>query len=308
VKQNETRIRIFVILASTMDESWEKWFCDLEKDECHLLFNEHNMNPLEGESFVQPLPELSWPSLSCDSNFSAAYINNNMGNASSLEENYTQHISSEKPMFPSYILSFEDSTALPNEPSKETKEETNTRRSKRGRNTSQIQDHIIAERKRRENLSSLFIALSAITPGLKKMDKLSILNNAIDHMKYLQNRVKDLEEEKKKKEIESLTVFENVSVGDEFYSISDKSTKIFPEIKAIMSAKDVLIRVICHKRKNIIINLMSILAAHNLSILCTNVLPFANSILNISIIAKVDREFNMAMDDLVKILNEDLLK
>lgn len=34
---------------------------------------------------------------------------------------------------------------------------------------SQTQDHIIAERKRREKLSQRFIALSAIIPGLKKV-------------------------------------------------------------------------------------------------------------------------------------------
>ena len=34
---------------------------------------------------------------------------------------------------------------------------------------SQPQDHIIAERKRREKLSQRFIALSALVPGLKKV-------------------------------------------------------------------------------------------------------------------------------------------
>ena len=37
---------------------------------------------------------------------------------------------------------------------------------------SQSQDHIIAERKRREKLSQRFIALSAVVPGLKKVSSL----------------------------------------------------------------------------------------------------------------------------------------
>lgn len=50
---------------------------------------------------------------------------------------------------------------------------------------SQTYDHIIAERKRREQLSQLFIALSAIVPGLKKV--LNFLNRIkmqhfIDHV------------------------------------------------------------------------------------------------------------------------------
>ncbi|KAK7386172.1 hypothetical protein VNO78_26204 [Psophocarpus tetragonolobus] len=48
--------------------------------------------------------------------------------------------------------------------------------------------------------------------------------------------------------------------------------------------------------------------SHNLSIAYSNVLPFGNSSLNISIIAQVDREFSMTMDHLVKKLNEDLQK
>lgn len=34
---------------------------------------------------------------------------------------------------------------------------------------SQLRDHVIAERKRRENLNKLFIALSTVVPGLKKV-------------------------------------------------------------------------------------------------------------------------------------------
>ena len=37
------------------------------------------------------------------------------------------------------------------------------------RNPTQAQDHVIAERKRREKLSQRFIALSALVPGLKKV-------------------------------------------------------------------------------------------------------------------------------------------
>ncbi|KAG5054780.1 hypothetical protein JHK85_007290 [Glycine max] len=85
-------------------------------------------------------------------------------------------------------------------------------------------------------------------------------------------------------------------------------TKTFPHVEARVSAKDVLIRVICDKEIDIVTKLLSKLAAHNLSIVCSNVVPFGNSTLKISMIAKVDREFNMAMDDLVKKLNEDLLK
>ncbi|KAK3026769.1 hypothetical protein RJ639_040308 [Escallonia herrerae] len=70
------------------------------------------------------------------------------------------------------------------------------------RTLSQAQDHVLAERKRRERLTERFIALSALLPGLKKMDKASVLGNAITHIKQLQERVKTLEEEARERDEE----------------------------------------------------------------------------------------------------------
>ncbi|KAK4743260.1 hypothetical protein SAY87_001261 [Trapa incisa] len=50
---------------------------------------------------------------------------------------------------------------------------------------SQTQDHIMAERKWREKLSQHFIAIFALIPGLKKMDKASVLGGAIKYLKQL---------------------------------------------------------------------------------------------------------------------------
>lgn len=136
---------------------------------------------LEGENSVDP-GELSWE------NHSYSYLTKEsttlLSNSSSLEEINTgfdmtslkQDASPQKPK--SCILSFEDSTLVPINPkktcqiydhgehSKETQEELPNRKPLK-RDTSF--DHIMAERKRRENISRLFIALSALIPGLKKV-------------------------------------------------------------------------------------------------------------------------------------------
>ncbi|XP_061357689.1 transcription factor bHLH25-like [Gastrolobium bilobum] len=282
-----------------MDESWGKWISEMEMDDLNSLEEE-----FEGVNSLHPEP--SWNSHFSDLNFT-------IGN-SSLEENndfdnpsLKQLTLLEKPLFSSsisYTTSFEHSTEVPNIPkttchnhdaqSKETQEEPENRNSKKdSRSSAQIPYRTLAERKRRENLTRMFIALSASIPGLKRMDKVSILNNAIDHVKYLQKRVKDLEEQNKKRKTKSV----------------DRPIKTFPNVKASISGKDVLIRVMCQKQKNIVPKLLAKLKAHNLSLVCSNAMSFGNSIMNFTSIAQIlDHEFSMTKDDLVKTLNEELLE
>lgn len=141
--------------------------------------------PLEGENSVDP-GELSWENHSPNS-YLTKERTTLLSNSSSLEEINTgfdmtslkQDASPQKPK--SCILSFEDSTSVPitskktcqlyhGEHSKETQEKPHNRKPlKRGRRFSQTLDHILAERKRRENISRMFIALSALIPDLKKV-------------------------------------------------------------------------------------------------------------------------------------------
>lgn len=165
-------------------------------DECNLFGHMHSLvEVFKGENLVQQ--EKSCKSHPCDSNITkestTILLRNPINDSSSLEKNpgfdnrssLKQHASQDEPLFSSssmpYTLSFEDSTAVPyvlnktcqcyhGENSKETQEEPkNNRKSKRGRSSSEIQDHIMSERKRRENIAKLFIALSAVIPVLKKV-------------------------------------------------------------------------------------------------------------------------------------------
>ncbi|KAK7350498.1 hypothetical protein VNO77_09192 [Canavalia gladiata] len=283
-----------------MDESWEEWISYLEKDEFHL-FNEH-MNSL--------MEELKGENSNLNKE-STTLVSNNMGNSSSLVEitstSLKQHAPPHKPFFSSssmsYNLSFEDSTAVPNSPkktcqykgehSKETQEEElDHKNPKRSRSSSQTQDHIMTERKRRANLTRMFITLSANIPGLKKLDKASVLTDTIDYVKYLQKRVKDLEEDNKMRKMESLVRFK-MNKSNVTSNGLDSPIKICPIVEARVSSKDVLIRVMCEKKKDIVPKLLAKLEAHNLSVICSNVLPFGNSTLNITSIAKEMDECNL---------------
>ncbi|PNY06930.1 transcription factor bHLH25-like protein [Trifolium pratense] len=66
---------------------------------------------------------------------------------------------------------------------------------KRVRSSWEMQDHIMSERKRRHEMAERFIQLSSIIPGLKKIDKASVLGEAINHVKQLKQRISMLEEQ-----------------------------------------------------------------------------------------------------------------
>ncbi|CAI9765412.1 unnamed protein product [Fraxinus pennsylvanica] len=172
------------------------------------------------------------------------------------------------------------------------------------------QDHIIAERKRRETISLRFIALSALVPGLKKMDKASILGDAIKYMKELQDRVRTLEEQSmKKKSMESVVFVKKY----EIYTNNEKSPsnenfidEPLPEIEARFSEKDVLIRIHCEKRKGIFEKTVTEIEKLHLSVVNSSAMTFGDSVLDITIIAKMEEVYNMSGKDFVKNLRSAL--
>ncbi|KAG6710036.1 hypothetical protein I3842_06G162400 [Carya illinoinensis] len=174
---------------------------------------------------------------------------------------------------------------------------------------SQTPDHVIAERKRREKLSQRFIALSALIPGLKKTDKASVLGDAIKYLQQLQERVKTLEEQTKKINIESVVFLkksqlfvdgENSISGENFSS--DPLDEHLPEIEARFCDKNVLIRVHCEKRKGVAEKSIAEIEMLHLTVITSSVITFGSSALDITIIAQMDEGFSMTVKDLVRSL------
>nr|GMD08786.1 transcription factor bHLH18-like [Ipomoea batatas] len=173
------------------------------------------------------------------------------------------------------------------------------------------QDHIIAERKRREKLSQRFIALSALVPGLKKMDKASVLGDAIKHLKQLQERVKMLEEQTRKKSAQSVVFVKKYEVlADAENSSSDENLsgvdESLPEIEVRISDRDVLVRVHCEKSKGVVDRTVAELEKLHLSVTNSTAMSFGSSALDITIIAQMDEKFPMTVKDIVMNLRSAL--
>lgn len=66
-------------------------------------------------------------------------------------------------------------------------------------------NHVLAERKRREKLNERFMMLGSLVPSNGKLDKVSILDGAIDYLKELERRVEELESVKEAIELEART-------------------------------------------------------------------------------------------------------
>ncbi|XP_010429208.1 PREDICTED: transcription factor bHLH18-like [Camelina sativa] len=179
------------------------------------------------------------------------------------------------------------------------------------RSPSNAQDHILAERKRREKLTQRFVALSALVPGLKKMDKASVLGDAIKHIKYLQEKLKEYEEQKQERTMESMVLVKKSQlVLDENHQSSSSSSdgnrgcssSNLPEIEVRVSGRDVLIKILCEKQKSNLIKIMGEIEKLGLLITNSNVLPFGPTF-DISIIAQKNSNFDMKIEDVVKNLS-----
>ncbi|CAK8562586.1 unnamed protein product [Lathyrus sativus] len=207
------------------------------------------------------------------------------------------------------------STQTPKGPSKNQNLETKTSQPKRSR--ANAEDHIMAERKRREVLSQSFIALAALVPNLKKMDKASVLAESIKYVKELKERLEILEEHNKKTKADSVVVLNKPDIcSDEDSSSCDENiegadggeSESLVQVEARALEKEMLIRIHCKKKKGVLVKMMGEIQSLELFVMNTSVLPFGDSILDITIIAQVGEGYKLSIKELVKKLRMAAMK
>nr|XP_033513516.1 transcription factor bHLH25-like isoform X2 [Nicotiana tomentosiformis] len=144
----------------------------------------------------------------------------------------------------------------------------------------QAQEHVTAERKRREKMGELFISLSKLVPGLKKLDKSSILGDTIEYMKELQQQ-------------------ENVNCIDD--------QVLGSKIKARILDKSVLINIHCNKRDGVVGKVLFEMEQLHLSVNDIRIMPFGRTYLEISILAEMENGCCITVQDIVNALQINIL-
>ncbi|KAK6798269.1 hypothetical protein RDI58_005971 [Solanum bulbocastanum] len=173
----------------------------------------------------------------------------------------------------------------------------------------QAQDHVLAERKRRERLTQYFVTLSTLIPNLKKLDKASILGDAITYIKQLEEQVKRLDEEANKEPVVPVKRSRLLSNYDNSSTCNENSNKsVVPDIEVRASDGNVLIRVCCKKQEGIIKEIFSQVEMFHLTITSSSVIPFGYDTTHITIVAQVDHQLNMTTDNVANKLRFSIMK
>ncbi|CAL5197847.1 unnamed protein product [Lathyrus oleraceus] len=208
------------------------------------------------------------------------------------------------------------STQTPKAWSKNQNLETKTSQPKRSR--ANAEDHIMAERKRRETLSQSFIALAALVPNLKKIDKASVLSESIKYVKELKERLEVLEDQNKKTKLESVVVPNKPDIcSDEDNSSCDENIEggagagdnesLF-QVEARELGKEILIRIQSKKKKGVLVKMMEEIQSLELFVVNSSVLPLGDSVIDITIIAQMGEGYRLSVKELAKKLRMKALK
>ncbi|KAI3903528.1 hypothetical protein MKW98_032182 [Papaver atlanticum] len=206
----------------------------------------------------------------------------------------------------------------------------NTTYSRRVKNA--IIKPLVAERNRREKLNQHFIALSSQIPGLKKIDRASVLEEATKYMKQLKEKVKTLEEEQKSlsmkttrsseetidvanKKMKSLKCddkqlehsknrgnknydSDDTDINDDDFSTSscEGNYEDEPEIEARVSHNNMFIRIQCEKHQGVLGQVIKEIEKLHLTVLQSSVMPSGSSTLYITIICQVTVQTFLALN------------
>ncbi|KAL1548035.1 hypothetical protein AAHA92_16321 [Salvia divinorum] len=113
-------------------------------------------------------------------------------------------------------------------------------------------NHVEAERQRREKLNQRFYALRAVVPNVSKMDKASLLGDAIAYINELKSKVQSVESDKEelKRELESTKRSTPAPAPAPTRLGQSNNANIDMEVDVKIIGSDAMIRVQCRKKNH----------------------------------------------------------
>ncbi|CAK8561748.1 unnamed protein product [Lathyrus sativus] len=136
-------------------------------------------------------------------------------------------------------------------------------------------NHVEAERQRREKLNQRFYALRAVVPNVSKMDKASLLGDAISYINELKSKLQGLESSKGELEKELDTTRKELEIAtkkpvllneEEKEKTNNNSKLIDLDIDVKIMGWDAMIRIQCSKKNHPAAKLMAALKELDLDV------------------------------------------
>lgn len=170
-----------------------------------------------------------------------------------------------------------------------------------------LSKNLVAERKRRKKLNERLYSLRALVPKITKMDRASILGDAIEYVKELQQQVKALQDELlevKEEEVHPAGALAALQEGGgvdgnafpsdearllvagrgEDAALERKADDLTQPMQVEVSKVDgqtFTLRIFCEKRPGVFVKLMQALDVLGLDILHANITTFRGLVLNV---------------------------
>ncbi|KAL2250919.1 UNVERIFIED_CONTAM: Transcription factor bHLH35, partial [Sesamum indicum] len=165
-----------------------------------------------------------------------------------------------------------------------------------GAQSSLASKNIIAEKNRRKKLNERLYALRAVVPNISKMDKISIVRDAIDYIQALHDEERRIQAEISELESERATNFEYEQEATTFYS-KPKRTRMenyydysAPRLMSSpievlelrvsnMGEKTIVVSLTCSKRTDTMVKLCEIFESLKLKVITANITAFSERLL-----------------------------